>query len=131
MANAGNVLDLATIVQHITNAQPAQLSSLAHTLKTFAQGEDQRDAILGGLLPGAQDPLAILNPGVNTLGYLYILFELVQFCICVISDATLFRSARLAGGNAAAPVDPAFVTAFCSDFNPEQARLAPSRGTLL
>jgi COP9 signalosome complex subunit 3 len=72
MPNAGNAPDLATIVQHITNAQPGSLSSLAHILKTFAP-EDQRDAVLGGLLPGAQDPLALLNPRINTLGYLYIL----------------------------------------------------------
>jgi hypothetical protein len=40
-------------------------------------------------------------------------------------------SARLGGGNAAAPVDAAVVEAFCRDFDPEQARLAPHRGTRL
>jgi COP9 signalosome complex subunit 3 len=72
MANAGAVPDLATVVQHITNANPASMSTLAQSLKSFAP-EEQRDAILGGLLPGAQDPLAILDPRANTLGYLYIL----------------------------------------------------------
>jgi hypothetical protein len=72
MANTSAVPDLATVVQHITNAQPTNINALAHMLRSFDKDE-QRDAILGGLLPGAQDPLAILNPRTNTLGYLYIL----------------------------------------------------------
>jgi hypothetical protein len=72
MANAGNLPDLATVVQHITSAQPGSYAGLAHQLKSFGT-EEQKDAILGGLLPGAQDPLALLHPRINTLGYLYIL----------------------------------------------------------
>lgn len=73
MANpTSTITDLATIVQHITNVQPGNYGPLAHTLKVFS-ADEQRDSLLGGLLPGTQDPLTLLNPRINTLGYLYIL----------------------------------------------------------
>jgi hypothetical protein len=69
-----SLLDLAAVVQHIASAQTAQdLLALAHTLRTFAPDE-QREHILAGVLPGAQDPLPLLNIHANTLGVLYILY---------------------------------------------------------
>jgi hypothetical protein len=62
--------DLATLVQHITGATSA--AALAQTLRTFAPDE-HRELVLAGMLPGMQDPLALLNIEANTLGVLFIL----------------------------------------------------------
>ncbi|VDB92574.1 unnamed protein product [Peniophora sp. CBMAI 1063] len=70
-----------------------------------------RDAVLL-LQPvqGNQDPLAVLNPSLHTLGMIYIL------------------TARLrAAPNMAPPLDLGLLSTFCKHFDPEQARLAPDR----
>ncbi|KZT20853.1 hypothetical protein NEOLEDRAFT_1182185 [Neolentinus lepideus HHB14362 ss-1] len=84
---------------------------LNHMLRIFAPIE-VRETILGSLLPGGADPLQALDVKRNTLGILYLL------------------SARLQVNAAAAP-PPQFIEAFCQDFDPEQARLAPERVTFL
>jgi hypothetical protein len=65
-------VSLETIIQQITTPTVA-LSSLAHTLRTFAPA-DIRETILASILPGGQDPLELLDPSVNTLGLLYLLY---------------------------------------------------------
>jgi hypothetical protein len=69
---ADQPVSLETIIQQITTPTVA-LSSLAHTLRTFAPAEI-RETILASILPGGQDPLELLDPSVNTLGLLYLLY---------------------------------------------------------
>lgn len=62
---------LEDILTRATNATTANdRQSLANYLKTST-----KDATLASLIQGqgGQDPLALLNPGTNTLAYLYIL----------------------------------------------------------
>ncbi|KAK2464707.1 hypothetical protein APHAL10511_003283 [Amanita phalloides] len=89
-------------------------ASLVSLSNTFRNGlpKESREAILGGILPGGQDPLGTLDARHHTLGVLWIL------------------SARLTLLDAAPPV-PAYVAHFCHYFDPEQARMAPDRVTLL
>jgi COP9 signalosome complex subunit 3 len=126
---------LESLIQHIT-APGANPASLAHTLRTFAPLE-VREVILASLLPGPQDPLALLDPSVNTVGLLFILYvDLLPLTIAAwelvreLIDSSLryTRSARLAAGPAAHPVDLVFVERFCANFDPQQARAAPERG---
>ncbi|KAI0758755.1 hypothetical protein C8Q74DRAFT_1299769 [Fomes fomentarius] len=104
--NAGPLLhglaSLDDVFQHITTSNnPTTLNSY---LKSFAP-KDPRETILSGTLGSGQDPLTILDPSINTLGYLYIL------CLGFPSLDT--------------------IEAFCSSFEPQLARLAPDRVTLL
>lgn len=62
---------LGAALQHIMTPGVAP-GALAHALRTLAPAE-VRDTMLGGLLPGAQDPLALLDPQTHTLGVLFIL----------------------------------------------------------
>ncbi|TFK47638.1 hypothetical protein OE88DRAFT_782487 [Heliocybe sulcata] len=100
---------LEALIAQITSHNDPQ--ALNHMLRTFAPKE-VKETILGSLLPGGADPLQALDVEVNTLGILYLL------------------SARLHVAAAAAP-PPEFIEAFCQGFDPEQARLAPERVTLL
>ncbi|KZV76619.1 hypothetical protein PENSPDRAFT_553834, partial [Peniophora sp. CONT] len=61
---------------------------------------------------GNQDPLAVLNPSLHTLGMIHIMLARLR-----------------APPNMAPPLDPGLLSSFCSHFDPEQARLAPDRGT--
>ena len=56
------------LTQITTNAQ-----HLASYLKTFAP-RDVRETILASTLGSGQDPLTVLDPQTNTLGFLYILY---------------------------------------------------------
>ncbi|KAF8327087.1 hypothetical protein F5887DRAFT_899097 [Amanita rubescens] len=106
---------LDAILSQITNVNSIHarlnLQSLSHNLRNGLPKES-RDAILAGILPGGQDPLGALDVRHNTLGVLWIL------------------SARLTV-NDAAPPRPAYILDFCRYFDPEQARMAPDRVTLL
>ncbi|KAH9912361.1 uncharacterized protein BXZ73DRAFT_93201 [Epithele typhae] len=102
-------VSLDDVVTRITTTPPT--AQLAQFLRTFAQKET-RDAVLASTLGSGQDPLAVLDPVRNTLGYLFVL------------------SARLQGSTLPSPPLSA-IEDFCSTFEPEQARLAPDRVTLL
>ncbi|KIL59923.1 hypothetical protein M378DRAFT_131069 [Amanita muscaria Koide BX008] len=96
----------------------AEITSLSHKPVLLSQNlksalpKESRDAILARLLPGGQDPLGALDVRTNTLGVLWIL------------------SARLMVHDAAPP-PPHFILDFCRYFDPEQAKLAPDRVTML
>ncbi|KAF7304915.1 PCI domain-containing protein [Mycena kentingensis (nom. inval.)] len=101
-------LSLDRILNEITTN--TNLNTLNNILKTSLPKES-RDTILSSALASGQDPLAVLDVHQNTLGVLYIL------------------SARLNVANA--PVPFPVIAAFCENFSPQQARLAPERVTLL
>ena len=100
------------------------VSRISQTLRSLT-----KDTVLVSLLAGGQDPLELLSPGANTLGYLYILYV----CARASEDARdLYfihwqRSARLSS-TAAPPPQRSAVETFCRTFDPAQARLAPERG---
>ncbi|KII84533.1 hypothetical protein PLICRDRAFT_45885 [Plicaturopsis crispa FD-325 SS-3] len=98
---------LEGLVHQITTTN--NIGALNHALRNFAQRE-VRETVLASLLGGGQDPLTVLDVRVNTLGVLYIL------------------SARLHSTHVP---NAAYVTNFCRNFTPEQARYAPDRVTLL
>ncbi|KAF8636861.1 hypothetical protein AX17_003204 [Amanita inopinata Kibby_2008] len=100
---------LDTVLNQITTATSAV--ALAHALRANLP-KDSRDAILSAVLPGGQDPLEALDVSRNTLGVLWIL------------------SARLTVHDAARPPTE-IILDFCRFFDPEQARLAPDRVTML
>lgn len=99
----------AIIQEIIGTPNPGQLQP---KLKDFKPNKETRDQILAGMLPSGEDPLSLLDPAANTLGYLYIL------------------TARLTLQNAHAPT-LRVIEEFCSKFNPEHARYAPERVTAL
>ncbi|KAF8644186.1 hypothetical protein AX16_008636 [Volvariella volvacea WC 439] len=103
------ILSLDTIVHQITTSNSPL--ALNHTLKSNLP-RDTRDTILASLLPGNTDPLTLLDPVLNSLGYLWIL------------------SARLTLPTSPPPSWQT-ITTFCESFVPEHARLAPERVTLL
>ncbi|PPQ65794.1 hypothetical protein CVT26_000379 [Gymnopilus dilepis] len=94
--------------QITTSNSPAALN---HTLKTSLPRET-REQQLSAFLANGQDPLTVLNPRTHTVGMLYIL------------------SARTYATNVPPPPFP-IIEAFCENFVPEQARLAPDRVTKL
>ncbi|EIN09351.1 hypothetical protein PUNSTDRAFT_67669 [Punctularia strigosozonata HHB-11173 SS5] len=102
-------VSLASAVEQITSTSNPQ--SLARWLTKFAPKE-VRETLLASLLPGDQDPLDILDVETNTLGVVWIL------------------SARLTASTAA-PVSFDHISRFCATFDPEQARVAPERVTML
>ncbi|KAM5541026.1 hypothetical protein V8D89_005337 [Ganoderma adspersum] len=99
------------LTQITTNAH-----NLASYLKTFAP-RDVRETILASTLGSGQDPLAVLDPQTNTLGFLYILSARLH------SAGTASQAA-----NAALPDA---IEAFTSKFDPPQARFAPDRVSML
>ncbi|KAF8622982.1 hypothetical protein AX15_006580 [Amanita polypyramis BW_CC] len=104
-------LDTILVQITTTNSETRNgLVSLSNTLRGLPK--ESRDAILAGILPGGQDPLGALDVVTNTLGILWIL------------------SARLTIQDAAVP-PPEYILEFCRHFDPEQARMAPDRVTLL
>ena len=63
-------MSLDTILNQITTSNnPAALN---HTLRN-AIPKESRDTILASALPGAQDPLSVLDMRQNTIGVLYIM----------------------------------------------------------
>ncbi|GJJ10308.1 hypothetical protein Clacol_004534 [Clathrus columnatus] len=101
---------LATSLRNIAKRGENGEYLLAGTLLQ-AGGSGTDGSVAPGMTVGA-DPLTLLDPYVNTLGYLYIL------------------TARLIIQNPL-PVTLAVVESFCQSFNPEVARLVPERVTLL
>ncbi|RPD63474.1 hypothetical protein L227DRAFT_497116 [Lentinus tigrinus ALCF2SS1-6] len=108
-SSSHGLASLDDVVQHITSSNNP--STLKAYLNSFAPKES-RETILASTFAGGQDPLALLDPSRNTLGYLYIL------------------SARLNSPVGATP-SLAVIESFCSNFDPKQARCAPDRVTLL
>ncbi|EIW56333.1 uncharacterized protein TRAVEDRAFT_127525 [Trametes versicolor FP-101664 SS1] len=105
----GGFASLDDVLHQLTTS--TNLNNLHHYLKSFAPKES-RDIILASTLSSGQDPLSVLDPQRNTLGYLYII------------------SARLHSAAAPTPTISVIET-FCNQFDPAQARLAPERVTLL
>ena len=62
---------LDDLLQYLTTTTDGP-AAVNNTLKNFGTKET-RDALLASTLGGGQDPLEILSPETNTLGYLYIL----------------------------------------------------------
>ncbi|KAI8996251.1 hypothetical protein BD414DRAFT_477249 [Trametes punicea] len=108
-SQTGASASLDDVLSQITTSSSP--SSLNQYLRSFAPKES-RDTILASTLSSGQDPLTVLDTRTNTLGILYIL------------------SARLHSASAPTPT-LSVIEDFCSQFNPEQARLAPDRVTLL
>ena len=65
-----NQITIAAVVDAITSVQDDVL--LAHTLKACST-KDLREIAFASLLDDQRDPLDILDPANNTLGYLYLL----------------------------------------------------------
>ena len=83
MAPSDSSGSLDSIIQQITTSN--NIRTLDQTLRNSLPKE-ARETILASMLPGGQDPLAILDPRVNTLGFLYILCALTY---CFINYACL------------------------------------------
>ena len=66
----GGANTLDSLVNEITSTN--NMGALSQHLRNFAT-KDIRETILASSLSSGQDPLSILDPEVNTLGYLYIL----------------------------------------------------------
>lgn len=107
-ASGSSQASLDAVLNEITSSQDDT------KLNSFLNGyaKEIREVLFAGLLSTGQDPLAILNVQNNTLGFLYLL------------------SARLTVPNAPIPPLP-IIQQFCKEFDPEKARLAPERITLL
>ncbi|KAI0263007.1 hypothetical protein BC834DRAFT_888631 [Gloeopeniophorella convolvens] len=102
---------LAGLVQQIA-ASNSPLALVA-TLRGCAATSEAREAILASTTP-AGDPLDVLDAAQHTAGVLFLL------------------SARVAAtAPTTAPVPLAYIEDFCRLFDPEQARLAPERVTML
>ncbi|TCD64034.1 hypothetical protein EIP91_004668 [Steccherinum ochraceum] len=97
------------ILEDITTTQDPK--ALSDKLKHFTPRE-ARDTILASTLSSGQDPLSVLDPATNTIGYLYILAARLSV------QASQMPSLRV-------------IEEFCSGFNPEYARHAPERMTAL
>lgn len=89
-------------------------SALAGTLRNAVGTSEAREEVLVSTTSTGADPLETLDVAQHTIGALYIL------------------SARLTSASTTAPAIPfAYIDNFCRHFDPEQARLAPERVTLL
>ncbi|KAG1839362.1 hypothetical protein F4604DRAFT_1885307 [Suillus subluteus] len=98
-----------SIVATITSASsPSQLNQYLRSCTS----KDVKEVLLASILPGSQDPLALLNARDHTLGMLYILSVRLH---TVASDKPLWHH----------------IEGFYRDFIPEHARLAPNQVTLL
>ncbi|GJE86770.1 hypothetical protein PsYK624_028520 [Phanerochaete sordida] len=101
--------NLDELLHYLTGANTTPVS-VNNALRSFGTKET-REALLASTLGSGQDPLEILSPEANTLGYLYIL------------------AAKLNVNGA--PPQAEHVESFCKRFTPEHARLAPDRITAL
>ncbi|KDQ10390.1 hypothetical protein BOTBODRAFT_36290 [Botryobasidium botryosum FD-172 SS1] len=81
-------------------------------LRSVLKQREGGEAVLSGGLEGGEDPLEILNPAINTLGVLFMMSSRLQ-------------------NQSSPPVRPQLIANFCNVFEPEAARLAPERVTLL
>jgi COP9 signalosome complex subunit 3 len=89
-------------------------SALAGTLRNAVGTPEAREEVLASTMSAGADPLEALDAAQHTIGALFIL------------------SARLTSASTSAPAIPfAYIGNFCQHFDPEQARLAPERVTLL
>ncbi|KAH9038519.1 hypothetical protein EDB85DRAFT_1932770 [Lactarius pseudohatsudake] len=89
-------------------------SALAGTLRNAVGTPEAREEVLVSTTSTGADPLEALDVAQHTIGALYIL------------------SARLTSASTTVPAIPfAYIDNFCRHFDPEQARLAPERVTLL
>ena len=70
-SSSQGLASLDDVLTHITTA--TNPNTLNHYLKSFAP-KDVRETILASTLGSGQDPLTVLDPSRNTLGYLYILY---------------------------------------------------------
>ncbi|KAH9983462.1 hypothetical protein BJV77DRAFT_954278 [Russula vinacea] len=95
----------------VSNNEAALATTLLNSLGT----PDARESILASVTPAGEDPLDALDAARHTIGVLFIL------------------SARLTSTIAtAAPAVPfAYIQNFCQNLNPEAARRAPERVTML
>ncbi|KAJ2932245.1 hypothetical protein H1R20_g4880, partial [Candolleomyces eurysporus] len=109
MAPSDPLQVMDAIFQKVTTAD--SVISIATYLKNI-NPQDLRDAALSGPLSSGQDPLSILTVPQNTLVVLYIL------------TARLYSPASQ-------PPSLQLLEEFCRHFDPEQARFAPDKVTLL
>lgn len=103
---------LESLLQQIvtSNSPPA----LAGTLRNAVGTHEAREEVLAGTTSAGADPLEALDVAQHTIGALFIL------------------SARLTIASTTAPAVPfAYIDHFCQQFDPEHARLAPERVSLL
>ena len=90
---------LDDVLNRITTSD--NLSSLNGFLKSFTPKES-RETILSSTLGSGQDPLDVLDPQRNTLGYLYILYVLSRTCFATRTNrAPQFRPIELERDNIA------------------------------
>ena len=76
-----NTIDeLEHLVQFLLTTQNPQ--AVLQRLKTISKA-DSREQLIAGVLPSGQDPLDILDPEAQTLGYLYILLSVSYCMVCV------------------------------------------------
>ncbi|KIJ35265.1 hypothetical protein M422DRAFT_76337 [Sphaerobolus stellatus SS14] len=94
---------------HVTSSTSNR--TLSNLLKTHVKSEIG-ETILASTLGGGQDPLTVLDAYANTLGFLYIM------------------TARLITAGSA-PVPLTVIDNFCRTFDPDAARLAGDRITIL
>ena len=69
-SSSHGLASLDDVIQHITTSSNPQ--NLKSYLNSFAPKES-RETILASTLGSGQDPLSVLDPAINTLGFLYIL----------------------------------------------------------
>ncbi|KIM38050.1 hypothetical protein M413DRAFT_448084 [Hebeloma cylindrosporum] len=109
MSSSNTTVFIDHVLGQITSSN--NIANLNHTLKT---GLQSKETVLSSFLSNGQDPLQVLDVRTHTLGALYIL------------------SSRLSANFTNIPPPPwAVVEAFCRNFNPDHARLAPERVTKL
>ncbi|KAI1791382.1 hypothetical protein LXA43DRAFT_1011288 [Ganoderma leucocontextum] len=111
-ASGHGLPSLDDVLTQITTHSP----NLASYLRSFAPRE-VRETILASTLGSGQDPLTVLDPQRNTLGFLYIL------------SARLHSSST--ANQAANATLPDAIEAFTSNFDPPHARLAADRVSML
>ncbi|KZT68915.1 hypothetical protein DAEQUDRAFT_670453 [Daedalea quercina L-15889] len=103
-----DALSVDTFVSQVITTGAAVLAGKSGGLAP----KDTRDAALAQMLSSGDDPLLVLDPEQYTWGYLHIL------------------CARLSNTSPSKP-SPEVIETFCRRFNPEQARLAPQKVTVL
>ncbi|KAF8267165.1 hypothetical protein EI94DRAFT_1582498 [Lactarius quietus] len=103
---------LESLLQQIMASN--SLSALAGTLRNAVGTAEAREEVFVSMTSTGADPLEALDVVQHTIGALFIL------------------SARLTSASTTAPAVPfTYIDHFCQRFDPEQARLAPERVSLL
>ena len=62
----------ATLEEILTRCANATTANDIQSLSTYLKAS-AKDTVLASLAQGGQEPLTLLDPGINTLGYIYIL----------------------------------------------------------